>query len=363
MSAANDAAAVVAVSRRGAVLGGRIRDALGGGAALYVERRFADDVEGAIAFDLPLRPLIARLFGERRRLVVALPVGAVVRLIAPYVGDKRTDPAVVCVDEAGRFAVSALSGHMGGGDALAALVADAIGATAVITSASYALGTIAVDMLGREFGWRVEAGSGALTRAAAAVVNGEPVGVYQDAGELNWRDSGKPLPSNVHICETVEGLAGFGTALLITDRTDGLGRMGAGLPATVAIYRPRTLAVGVGCRRGADAAEVEALLRDTFAAAGLSTASIRCIATAEIKRDEAAIRALGERLGVPVRFYGGDALNGMPGPSGASASQRLLGIVGVAEPAALLASDGGEIVVRKVKSAAATVAVARIRMG
>lgn len=361
MPAANDTA-VVAVSRRGAVLGGRIRDALGDGAALYVERRFVDAVDGAIAFDLPLRPLIARLFGERRRLVVALPVGAAVRLIAPCIGDKRTDPAVVCVDEAGRFAVSALSGHIGGADALAALVADAIGATAVITSAAYALGTVAVDMLGSEFGWRIEAGSGALTRAAAAVVNGEPVGVYQDAGEPFPWDAGKPLPPNIRICDTVGGLAGFGTALLITDHTDALERMGAALPATVITYRPRTLAVGVGCRRGADAAEVEGLLRDTFAAERLSTASIRWLATAELKRDEPAIGALGERLGVPVRFYDGDALNAMPGPSGASAAQRLLGIVGVAEPAALLASDGGGIIVRKVKSAAATVAVARIRL-
>ena len=362
MPAANDAA-VVAVSRRGAVLGGRIRDALGDGAALYAVRRFMDAAEGAIPFDLPLRPLIARLFGERRGLVLMLPVGAAVRLIAPYIGDKRSDPAVVCVDEAGRFAVSALSGHIGGGDALAALVADAIGATAVITSASYALGTLAVDMLGGEFGWRIEAGSGALTRAAAAVVNGEPVGVYQDAGEPDWRDAGKPLPPNIHICDTVGELAGFGTVLLITDRTDALERIGTALPATLVTYRPRTLAVGVGCRRGADASELEALVRDTFAAAGLSTASIRWLATAELKRDEAAIGLLGERLGVPVRFYDGDALNGMPGPSGASASQRLLGIVGVAEPAALLASDGGEIVARKAKSAAATVAVARIRLG
>lgn len=362
MPAANDAA-VVAVSRRGAVLGGRIRDALGGDTALYVERRFVDAADGAIAFDLPLRPLIARLFGERRRLVAMLPVGAAVRLIAPYVGDKRADPAVVCVDEAGRFAVSALSGHIGGGDALAARVAAAIGATAVITSASHALGTVAVDMLGSEFGWRIEAGSDALTRAAAAVVNGEPVGVYQDAGEPNWRDAGKPLPSNIRICDTLGGLAGFGTALLITDRTDALERMGGASPATLITYRPRTLAVGVGCRRGADAAEVEGLVRDTFAAAGLSTASVLCIATAELKRGEPAIGALGERLGVPVRFYGGDALNAMPGPSGASASQRLLGIVGVAEPAALLASGGGGIIVRKVKSAAATVAVARIGMG
>jgi cobalamin biosynthesis protein CbiG len=105
--------------------------------------------------------------------------------------------------------------------------------------------------------------------------------------------------------------------------------------------------------------EVEGLLRETFAAERLAVGSVRCIATAELKRDEAAIGLLAERLGVPVRYFGADELNGMPGPSGASASQRLLGIVGVAEPAALLAS-GGDIIVPKVRSAAATLAVARI---
>ena len=106
-------------------------------------------------------------------------------------------------------------------------------------------------------------------------------------------------------------------------------------------------------------AEVEGLLRGTFAAEQLAVGSVRCIATAELKRDEAAIGLLAERLGVPVRYFGADELNGMPGPSGASESQRLLGIVGVAEPAALLAS-GGDIIVPKVRSAAATLAVARI---
>ena len=104
--------------------------------------------------------------------------------------------------------------------------------------------------------------------------------------------------------------------------------------------------------------ELELLLHRTFAAFDLSTNAIRCIATAELKRDEVAIGLLAERLGVPVEYFEADQLNSMPGPSGASESQRLLGIVGVAEPAALLAS-GGEIVVPKVRSAAATLAVAR----
>ena len=360
-----DATAIVAISRRGAAIGARVRDALSGDTALYVERRFADAVEGATAFDLPVRPLVGRLFNEYERLVLMMPVGAAVRLLAAHIRHKHTDAAVVCVDDAGRFAVSLLSGHVGGGDALAERVADAIGATAVITSASHVLGTLAVDLLGSEFGWRIEASSAMVTRASAAVVNGEQVGVYQDAGERGWWDAGKPLPSNVTVCESVEGLAQFPNVLLISDRVDVSDKVAASdpktpkTPKTLVIYRPRSLVVGIGSRRGVEVAEVEGLLRETFAAERLAVGSVRCIATAELKRDEAAIGLLAERLGVPVRYFGADELNGMPGPSGASASQRLLGIVGVAEPAALLAS-GGDIIVPKVRSAAATLAVARI---
>ena len=353
--------AIVAISRRGAAIGERVRDALGDGAALYVERRFASDANGAIAFDLPVRPLVGQLFGECENLVLMMPVGAAVRLLSARIGDKHTDAAVVCVDDGGRFAVSLLSGHAGGADVLAEQVASAIGATAVVTSASHALGTLAVDLLGRGFGWHIEASSAMITRASAAVVNGEPVGVYQDAGERGWWDSDKPLPSNLNICESVEELAQYPNVLLISDRTDVSDRVAAFQPQTLVMYRPSSLVVGVGSRRGVSIEELELLLHRTFAAFDLSTHSIKCIATAELKRDEAAIGLLAERLGVPVRYFGADELNAMPGPSGASESQRLLGIVGVAEPAALLAS-GGKIVVRKVRSAAATLAVAKINI-
>ena len=359
MTTANEIA-IVAVSRRGAALGARLRDALGGNATLYAQRRFAGDIDGAIAFDLPLRPLIARLFAECDGLVLMLPIGAAVRLIAPHIADKHTDPAVVCVDDAGRFAVSLLSGHIGGADALTRRIADAIGATAVITSASHSLDTLAVDLLGSEFGWRIEASSAAVTRASAAVINGDPVGVYQDAGERDWRDMSKPLPSNIHICETLSDLGQFSAVLLITDRVDIADMIGADASAAIVTYRPRSLAVGVGCRRGVDVDELDALLRDTFAAHRLSPASIGCIATADIKRDEPAIRLLGERLGAPVRCYDSDALNSAPGPSGPSAARRLLGVYGVSEQAALLASGGGAIVAPRTKSARATIAVARM---
>lgn len=353
--------AIVAISRRGAAIGARVRDGLGDGTLLYAERRFADDVVRAVPFDLPVRPIVGRLFGECDRLVLMMPVGVAFRLLAAHIEDKRTDPAVVCVDDSGRFAVSVLSGHVGGADALATGVADAIGATPVITSASHVLGTLAVDLLGSEYGWRIEANSAMITRASAAVVNGEPVGVYQDAGERDWWDADSTLPPNLNICESVDALAGFPNVLLISDRVDVSDRVAAFNPRTLVVYRPRSLVLGVGSRRGVELEELKLLLHRTFAAFDLSTNAIRCIATAELKRDEAAIGQLAERLGVPVQYFGADELNSMPGPSGASESQRLLGIVGVAEPAALLAS-GGDIVVPKVRSAAATLAVARINM-
>ena len=387
--------AIVAISRRGAAIGARVRDALGDDATLYVERRFLGDVvssqpvekptpvssqpiekptpvrpelvEGrdlhpprnVISFDLPVRPLVARLFAECDRLVLMMPVGAAVRLLASHIADKHTDAAVVCVDDAGRFAVSLLSGHVGGADALAERVAHEIGATAVITSASHALDTLAVDMLGSEYDWRIEASSRMLTRASAAMVNGEPVGIYQDAGERDWQDADKPLPPNISLCDTLEELAHFPNILLISDRSNVSDRVVALNPKTLVVYRPRSLVVGIGSRRGVDVAELDALLQDTFATHGLVVRSIRCIATADLKRDEAAINLLAERLGVPVLHYDANALNATPGPSGASQSQRLLGIVAVAEPAALLAS-GGNIIVPKVRSAAATLAVGRI---
>ena len=354
-----DATAIVAISRRGAAIGRRVRDVLGGYVTLYVERRYADSGARDVPFELPVRPLVGRLFSECERLVLMMPVGAAVRLLAVHIGDKHSDAAVVCVDDSGRFAVSLLSEHVGGADTLTEQVADAIGATAVITSASHVLGTLAVDLLGSEFGWRIEASSVMVTRASAAVVNSEPVGLYQEAGERDWWDAIKPLPSNISLCDSIEKLAEFPNVLLISDRVDVSDRVAALNPETLVVYRPRSLVVGIGSRRGVGGEEVESLLHRTFAAVELSINAIRCIATAELKRDEVAIALLAERLGVPVRYFGADELNGMPGPSGASESQRLLGIVGVAEPAALLAS-GGEIVVPKVRSAAATLAVARI---
>ena len=162
-----DQTAIIAVSRPGAALARRLAASLPD-TVLYLERRTAGETVaehvGAQLYDLPLRPVIHDLFARYGALVVFLPVGATVRLLAPVLGNKTQDPAVVCVDDAGRYAVSVLSGHVGGADALAYQVADAIGAQAVVTSASDALAVTAIDLVGHEAGWRIEASPNDLTR-------------------------------------------------------------------------------------------------------------------------------------------------------------------------------------------------------
>jgi len=379
---------VVAVSRRGVALARTLVEGLEGGADLYLNRRFLDSKDNAEAFDLPVRPIVGKALSEYQAVVLFLPVGAAVRLIAPYLQDKHQDPAVVCVDDAGRFVVSLVSGHVGGADRLAEAVAGVLGATAVITSASHVTETLAVDLLGRELGWKLEAAPLLVTRASAAVVNGDPVGIYQSAGETNWWPVDCPLPDNLTIYDSLEALGDSpgSAALLVTDEInpfagnrDALRQAFAG--KNLILYRPRSLVAGMGCRRGVPLEELQQLLVDTLRDNNLSLSSLSCIATADLKQDEPGLLALAELYGVPLVCYSGDQLNAVfpPTPGEAAAlisaagkqtsnaqgltpsekAHALLGIWGVSEPAAILASGSESLLVPKHKGARATVAVAR----
>ena len=293
------------------------------------------------------------------------------------------------MDDAGRFAVSLLSGHVGGADALALQVASILGAEPVITSASHVMDTLAVDLLGREFGWQLEAESATVTRVSAAVVNGERVGIYQDAGERDWWRDERALPQHLKVYSTLKDLfeSDCTAGLLITDKVmpaeieAGTGSWIDQHRERLMVYRPQSLVVGMGCRRGVASEHLEDFLVSAFSRHGLSLSSIKCIATAEIKRDEPGIIQLATKYGVPVVCFDADELNGVfdrthpeavpageipPGgpvgsePTPSPVAHRLLGVWGVSEPAALLASGAAELLVVREKTDRATLAVARI---
>ncbi|WP_432181977.1 precorrin-3B C(17)-methyltransferase [Streptomyces sp. NBC_00063] len=266
---------------------------------------------------------VRRAFTECEQVVCFLATGAVVRLVAPLLRDKHVDPGVVCVDEAGRFAVSLLGGHEGGANALAREVAAVLEAEPVVTTATDAVDVPGLDMLGLP----VEGDVAGVTRA---VLDGEPVALH---AELAYPLP--PLPANV-----APGRAAA-HAIRVSDR--------AVEPADrEVVVRPPSLVVGVGASKGAPADEVLGLVRDTLRDAGLSPLSVTRLATVDAKAGEPGIVAAAEQLGVPVVTYGAETLAAVTVPNPSDAPLDAVGTPSVAEAAALVA--GGELLVPKRKS-------------
>ena len=273
-------------------------------------------------------------------IVIFLAAAAAVRLVAPLLRDKRHDPGVVCVDDAGRFAVALVGGHGGGANALAHRVADALGATPVITTASEAANLPALDSLGAELGFEVEDDSD-LAAVGAALVSGEPVRLVS---ERRWPLG--PLPENVVRAKEPEP-----PVIFISDRT-------VDVPRPAVVYRPPSLVAGVGCSRGASAGEIVALIRSSLAESGLSDKSLASLASVEAKSDEAGLLEAADELGVPLRFYAAEALSAMEAPNPSSVVESAVGTPSVAEASVL--AGGAELLVEKRKSENATVAIGRL---
>ncbi|MEV5741794.1 precorrin-3B C(17)-methyltransferase [Microbispora rosea] len=288
---------------------------------------------------------LARAWRECDRIVCFLAVGAAVRLLAPLLRDKHDDPGVVCVDEAGRFAVALTGGHGGGANRLAHEVADVLGATPVVTTATDATGTGALDALGLP----VEGDVAAVTRAMLdSVLNGVLDGALGGEEVTLTADVTWPLPP----LPVTASDSPRPPCVVVTDRI-------VDPPRPAVVVRPPSLVVGVGASRGVAAEEVLALIHDALAEAGLSPRSVTRLATADVKADEAGIVAAARALGVPLVTHPAERLADVEVPHPSEVVRRTVGTPSVAEAAAL--ADGGELLVPKRRSAMATAAVARLR--
>ncbi|MGW0293826.1 precorrin-3B C(17)-methyltransferase [Streptomyces tuirus] len=283
-------------------------------------------------YEGPVGDAVRTAFAQCEQLVCFLATGAVVRLVAPLLSGKTEDPGVVCVDEGGRFAVSLLGGHAGGGNELAREVGDLLGAEPVVTTATDAVDLAGLDTLGLPV-------EGDVAGVSRALLDGEAVALR---AEVAW-----PLPP---LPVTDEGAY----TIRLTDRL-------VAAAEREAVLRPPTLVIGVGASRGAPVEEVLGLVEEALREAGLSVASVAELATVEAKAEEAGIVEAARRLGVPLVTYSAEELAGVDVPNPSDAPLAAVGTPSVAEAAALV--GGGELLVPKRKSAAspamATCAVVR----
>ncbi|MFN2503838.1 MAG: cobalt-precorrin 5A hydrolase, partial [Acidimicrobiales bacterium] len=255
-------------------------------------------------------------WGNVEGFVLFAATGAAVRVIAPLLAGKDTDPAVVCVDDAGRFAVALCGGHAAGANALARRVAALLGSTPVVTTATDATGTPALDQLPG----LVAAGD--VAGVTVALLDGRPPLIDQ---RLEW-----PLPqwltSGPGPSLRSEGRSGP-ERIVVTDHAVPFER-------GEAVLHPPSLVVGVGSSTGAPAAEVAALVRQAVDDAGLAWASVAEVATIDRRGGEPAIASLGR----PVRTFTAGALAQVAVPSPSAVVAAAVGTPSVAEAAALLAA-------------------------
>lgn len=344
--------AVVAITEDGSALARRIAAVLDGAAVLGGAGAEVHGLRGrAGGADVRFtetRAHLRALFEDGRPIVGVCAAGILVRSVAPALGDKRAEPPVVAVSEDGAFAVPLLGGHRGGVE-LARCIADGIGAAAALTTAGDRRFGLALDS--PPAGWTL-ANPEDCKPFVASLLSGARVRPPADlASQAPWLAASRlPFDDAGELAIRIDVASGGG----------GVGARGDGAPDTL-VYRPRRLAIGVGCERGAASEEIAALARSCLDRAGLAPGAVAGVFSIDLKSDEPAVHALAESLRVPARFFSAAALEA-EGPRLRNPSEvvfRAVGCHGVAEGAALAAAGPeGALIVEKTRSARGTCAIA-----
>lgn len=358
--------AVYAITRHGVELARRLCRTLPG-ADLFVSRKFRELAPDAREIQLPMGPTLRETWKAYDCHVHVISVGAVVRMIAPLLVDKKVDPAVICVDDDARFAVCLLSGHVGRGNAFTQRIAETLRATPVITTASDVRGTLTVDILGRELGWRLDDPDRNVTAGCAAVVNEERVLLVQETGEPDFWPLDRELPPGVEYSRSLEGVdpGSYAMLLIATDRD--VERSHPHHFARAVVYRPRSLVLGIGCDRGTPADVLARGIDRVLAGASLSGACVRAVATIDVKGDEPGLVELCRARSWPLELRPAAELDAVEGVENPSETVRThVGTRSVGEAACLLVAGADRLLVPKTKytepgvDRSMTVAVARV---
>lgn len=283
-----------------------------------------------------LREALSQYWQTCDQLIFALATGAVVRLIAPLLGDKATDPAVVVVDEVGQFAISLCSGHQGGGDRLAQQVAHYLGSTPVLTGAANSQHLPGIDVLGKPFGW--VQGSGDWTGVSSAIAAGKPVQVIQDAGSDLWQGHLPPHhPFQFGWPEAYEAQTWPKPQARIW--ISPIQRQFSPDADLVKVqWHPRVLWVGLGCERGTAQALMALALAQVCRAHHLALGAIAGIASLDLKADEAGLGQLCNDRNWPLRCFRAEDLQVIPVPNPSAVVAQAVGTPSVAEAAAIAAA-------------------------
>jgi len=320
---------------------------------VFAPSKLTTETVGITWYSKPTTEKIVDLFKNNNALICIFSLGAVIRLIAPYLKDKKTDPAVIVIDDKTNFVISVLSGHIGGANELTKKIAEKLGALSVITTAADVNKTIAVDLVGREFNWKIDDDS-TVTKISAHMVNEEPIGVFQEAGEKKWNEK---LPKNVMIYENMEDLKKSNSKahLIISDKI-----IDKEISKESVIYRPPSLVIGIGLHWDTSKDTIKEGIKFCLEKFKLSSKSITKLVSIKKPEDVQGLIDLGKEMGIPVEYVNREDLAEISAPNPSETVKAFEGTASVSEAAAIKISQGQLIVEKQKFPPNLTIAIARI---
>lgn len=278
--------------------------------------------------------IIGPLWSRVGACVFIMASGIVLRAVAPFIKDKRRDPAVIVIDEKGKHVISLLGGHEAGANRLAGEIAACIGGRPVITTATDINHLTPIDVFARENELAVERRELLPTISARHLEEGT-LRVYSEIDVALPGDyRGVPDPEDADV--------------LITYRQ---------YPYKGLYLRPGRLVLGIGLNTGTGTEEIERAVLKVFEEHGLSPLSLSMVATHEKKKTEKGLREFALKYGLEIKGFSAEEINSVPDVEKSEAARKALGVNGVAEPSALLASRAENLIVKKRKTGNLTLAV------
>ena len=346
--------AVLAITKNGINMSLRIKEHFSD-FEIFAPVKFSDNNGKIQWYDESTTQKIVDLFKSNDGIVCLFSLGAVIRLLAPHIKDKKTDPAVIVIDDNANFVISVLSGHLGGANELSNEIAEKIGSTSVITTAADVNKTIAVDLVGKEFGWKIDDDSN-VTRISAFMVNKEKIGIFQNIGHEEWW-KGK-LPENITFFSNIEDLKSSdskGYLIITNDQIDD-----ENVLRDSVVYRVPNLVVGIGLHWDTPKETILNGVNETLEKFGLKQKQIARFVSIKKEKDVAGLIELGKEMNIPIEYIDREELATITAPNPSETVQAFEGTASVSEAAAIKSSEGELIVEKQKFPPNLTVAIARI---
>lgn len=337
-------AGIISFTEHGAVLAQKIKDGLGAKDVIceaWLKKSGSEAPQGVEPLKGALREWTREQFAQKDVLVFIGASGIAVRSIAPFVKSKKTDPAVIVVDERGKHAISLLSGHIGGANAMTLLIAELLGAEPVITTATDLNGKFAVDAFAARRNLYMDSMQYAK-EIASGLVEGKRIGMR----------SAYPVLGHVpeELDRESDHALGFSIDIFKRDPFE----------RTLHLV-PKLTVLGIGCKKGMSAGHIRDAVMRVLDEQGIFYESVKQIASIDLKKEETGILALSDELGVPFITYTAEELKQVESEDGFTESafvRAVAGVGSVCERAALKGAGVKKLLVPKTACDGVTVAVA-----